>query len=66
MIPNAPEAKNPVTASPMVRAAGTITGLKMTKSGAVTASPRTDPVRASPARKRRKAPTGNRVTRAIT
>jgi hypothetical protein len=57
----APYVKNPSTPSPMTRAAGTKTGLKITKSGVATASPISVPTRMRPARKRRVSPTGNKV-----
>ncbi len=64
MIPKAPEVKNPVTAKPMTSAAGTRTGLKITNSGVETARPMSVPTNDTPARKRRKAPMGMRVTTA--
>lgn len=66
MTPKAPEVANPVTARAKVRAAGTKTGLKMTKSGVATARPMRVPVRMRPARQRRAPPTGKRVTTART
>lgn len=64
--PKAPEAITPVTARPMVKAAGTITGLKMIKSGAVTARQITVPTKVMLARPRSVPPTGRRVTIART
>ncbi|KAG1366260.1 hypothetical protein COCNU_13G000500 [Cocos nucifera] len=62
VIPNAPDATNPVTASPIAIAAGTSTGLKSTNSGVAMASPMTVPVRAMPEKARRMPPMGRRVT----
>ncbi|KAJ7945829.1 hypothetical protein O6P43_030838 [Quillaja saponaria] len=50
----------------MTRSAGIKTGLKITKSGAVMARLTSVPVRVRPARSKRKAPTGKRVTTART
>lgn len=47
--PNIPEVKKPVVASPMVIAAGTMTGLKSRKSGIEIIKPITEPARSKPA-----------------
>lgn len=62
MIPKAPDVKKPVIAKPMTNAAGTKTGLKITKSSVVIARPMSVASRVSPARRRRVPPTGRRVT----
>jgi hypothetical protein len=64
--PKAPDAKNPNTPKPITRAVGTKTGLKITKTGVVTASPMSVPTRVRPERKRRVPPTDNKVTTAKT
>lgn len=65
-MPKASEAITPVTARLMASAAGTITGLKMMKSGAVTARHITVPMKVMAARPRRVPPTGRRVAIART
>lgn len=61
-MPNAPEVKNPQTAAARVRAAGTMTGLKMMNTGMAKARPIRVPVRMRPARKRKNPPIGTPVT----
>lgn len=64
VIPNAPDVRNPATANAMVRAAGTRTGLQITKSGVVRVKPISVPVRVSPERTRKKPPIGTPATTA--
>ena len=61
VIPKAPEVRNPVTASPSTRAAGTRIGLKITKSGVATVRPMRVPARVRPEMTKRMPPTGKRV-----
>ncbi|KAF1875602.1 hypothetical protein Lal_00006232 [Lupinus albus] len=61
VMPHAPDVKNPATAKPMTRAAGTKTGLKNTSNGAETASPIMVTVRVKKAKMRREAPKGTTV-----
>lgn len=64
--PNAPDARKPVTATPMAIAAGTSTGLKRRKSGVAKARPMTLAVSVTPERMRRSPPTGKTATTAST
>lgn len=66
MTPKAPDVRNPATDKPITRAAASNTGLQITNSGVVTASPMTVAVRVRPARMRRVAPKGTRVAITMT
>lgn len=61
-ISKASEAMTPVTERAIVSAAGTITGLKMMKSGVMTGREITVPMKVMPARPRSVPPTGRRAT----
>lgn len=64
--PKAPDVRNAATARPIVRPAGTRTGLNIRKSGVVTASPIMVPVSVIPASASRVPPTGRSVRTART
>lgn len=66
VMPKTPDVRKPATARAMNRAAGSKTGLKMTKSGVTTVRLMTVAERVRPTRMRRETPKGTRAARTRT